>query len=351
MRKASSSAQSQARPFSTSSEAKKDPSQQFSSTSSRNNCGKARRSYARLRAALKLGTNTLAEKPLQSALLCSRDFLVMVPTYIGGRSYKFVPYTCGKKFCSACAEFTSRELQERLLPLAEKAGTKRLRHLVLTVRNVNKGKLSGALDDLQHCFREWRNQGRRKSHGEFWRDQAGYHAKIEVTYKPGAGWHPHIHVLMDCPKGYDHRDNSPSRNAWERITYGRTGCAAIASWICRAQSASIVREVAKYTVKPLEIESAGSAALCEAAASLHRRRIYTCGGTLKAELEEVQGNAYAYVERLSSIIAAPNSALARGIDVSEIVCQMQRRFRRDQTIRERIPALRGILDDDQENNI
>lgn len=322
---------------------------QLTRTPFRNNCGMERRQTARLLHALKVATGTPAEKPIRAALMCSRDFIVLENTLIGRTGHAFVPFACHKKFCARCARADSETLQQRLLPLAANAGAKRLRHLVLTIHNAPAGGLEGRLDDLKHCFREWRNQGRRKAHGEFWRDQSGYHSKLEITYSRRAGWHPHLHVLMDCARGYDHTANSDSRRAWERITANRIGSPAIASFITKPETAGIAREVAKYTTKPLEVASAGTAALCEAAAALHKRRVYASQGTLHAEIEEESGSGYAYLDRLSSIVTMPQRAAENGVDVANVLADFRARYARDPAIAERIPALRAILAQDDED--
>jgi hypothetical protein len=237
------------------------------------------------------------ETALESVLKCSRDAIALD---MGGRLPLWIPITCDRKYCRHCSTRWSDQLTAEARKAVLPIPPRELRHLVLTVPNARLGGLEERTNQLYKAFREWRNQGRRSAHGSFWRPVEGYMSKLEIdlhettttttnkrtgrrhTYRPG--WHPHLHVLLHVPRGFDLREGSEALASWRRLIAPITGTAC-APWITKPASARAAAiEVAKYAAKPLQIECAKAPSLTELALAVQGRRFVASQGTLAVSL-------------------------------------------------------------------
>lgn len=230
---------------------------------------------------------------IEGALNCSRDAL-MIDT--GGSIPTWMELRCDRKWCASCSRNWSEKIRAEILPLVASRPPENIRHLVLTIKNARHGQLAERIDTLYQVFREWRNQGRRKSAGAYWKPLTGYAWKLEIdlhetrrrvllkrkgtwhTYE--AGWHPHLHVLLDAPKGIDLGADSDALRTWRRLMAPHIGHAT-APFVTRPTTAQgAAREVAKYAAKPLQIAYARATSLAELVAATHGRRYTGSQGTL-----------------------------------------------------------------------
>ena len=108
-------------------------------------------------------------------------------------TYKLVPFPCDSVFCPYCAARRSKPLQDRILA---RINQEEHDYFFLTVTVKSWEELNrAAIDRLVCMFRELRDS-------EEWRDAgiSGGVYSIESTYTH-AGWHPHIHVLIETKRG------------------------------------------------------------------------------------------------------------------------------------------------------
>lgn len=220
------------------------------------------------------------ENSLRSCLLCSEDYMVLSED---GRSLEFNPFPCSRKICPDCLVAWSEDLQKKTIRVVRDLPPRELRHLVLTIPNVPFGDLPSGIQKLYKVFREWRNQGRRKAHGNYWKCVDGYAWKLEV--KPsgdGRTWHPHIHCLLHVPRGFDLQEGSHALTAWKRL--GRTyfDREVCSPWITKVgNKIAAAQEVAKYATKPALLCEMSTYALAELADSVHGVRFTHSSGTLE----------------------------------------------------------------------
>lgn len=128
-------------------------------------------------------------------LACDRWFRRI--TFPCGTS-KLVPYHCDSMFCPQCASRRSKILQDRIL---DKIDQKKFDYFFLTLTVRSWEALSREkIDRLVGMFREFRA-------ADDWRDAGitGGVYSIESTHTR-AGWHPHLHVLLEVRKGSLSRD-------------------------------------------------------------------------------------------------------------------------------------------------
>ena len=123
-------------------------------------------------------------------LACDRWFRRI--TFPCGTS-KLVPYHCDSMFCPECAGRRSKLLQDRILA---KIDQKKFDYFFLTLTVKSWEALTReAIDRLIGMFREFRD-------ADDWRDAGivGGVYSVESTHTR-AGWHPHLHVLIEVRKG------------------------------------------------------------------------------------------------------------------------------------------------------
>lgn len=325
---------------------------------SRNNCRgisskhsdrelKIRSYLGRVREAIKTGTIEEQDR-LHGPLMCSRDFLVMQSCT--SDSPTFLPFACGKKFCPTCVRTWSAELTARALPAARAIPAGELRHMVLTVPNPPFGHLKDWLDVLFNAWRRWRDAGRRIDRGGWMANVQGYAYKLEIdinltrrrrksssggSYMAEPSWHPHLHVLLHAPKGFDFGRDSKARAKWCDLT----GAFPHAQYITRPKNGAIALEVCKYAAKPLQLEHLPVERLKEIAVAIHKRRFTTSQGTLQYEAPDTGDKGYQYIGKLSDLYAMMAQPGEAGDDAWYLVESFVRKHLNDDVVFQRMPSL------------
>lgn len=220
--------------------------------------------------------------PWAHANQCSRDALIW---FRPGLEPIAIPMRCKRKWCPVCSQLWAADLLTESLEALERIDVRprHLRHIVLTVPNAARSHLRPRIAQLYKAWREWRNQGRRSHRAFFWESVAGYRAKLEITCSPSGSWHPHLHILAHCPKGFEARRGDESREAWVSVTKA-AGCPAnyrAGVYVTAPKdSRDAAREVAKYAAKPYETTGLSAPQLRELASATHGVRFASANGTL-----------------------------------------------------------------------
>lgn len=192
------------------------------------------------------GEDELAEQLAK----CNQEFN-LVCTNCG--TFTEVRTHCMKRWCPACARRISAKRVGRYVRAA--ATMQWPLHVTLTVKNTQDISLE-TFRRLQAAFKKLRRQ-------HIFRRVVGGVASIELTNR-GRGWHPHIHLLLDCEwladraptiKPFDSRERRAAKckaaadelgRTWARLVGQRT--ASVKTRRCAGMVA--VTEVLKYAVKP-----------------------------------------------------------------------------------------------------
>lgn len=253
---------------------------------------------------------------LRAALCCRSDCLVLCAA-AGARGRIFHPLACSKKWCPDCVVSWSDDLIQRTLGNVAKVNPQHLRHLVLTIPSAPAGDLGESIRVLSHAFREWRNQGRRIAHGAFWKNVEGHAWKMEIEKHPSRAWHPHLHVLLHVPHGFEFGAKSKARLAWERITEHLEWPAnRYAQYIttCR-NSVGAAIEVAKYAAKPLQLAALNVDDLIELAGAAHGHRWTGGSGSIQPNGKPKGCGDYIVEGRLSDFVARAEKGEAYALKV------------------------------------
>ncbi len=157
---------------------------------------------------------------------------------------------CRVRFCPMCQWRRSRKLAVELSDLWASLlsdGFDFL-HVVLTVRNVTGDELSPVIDRMQKAYRNMMHAPELVA----WKGAMRF---LEVTYSEKSGtYHPHFHSLVVVRKSYYHSRHYVStdllRSLWQRFL---SEDYLPQVYISKADSRAI-NEVAKYCVKPFELE-------------------------------------------------------------------------------------------------
>jgi len=131
-------------------------------------------------------------------LRCGRWFRQLEFPKCEGQTKKLVPFYCDSMFCPQCAGRRSKTLQDRIL---QKIDQKKFDYFFLTLTVKSWEALTReAIDRLVRMFGKFRES-------DDWRDAGivGGVYSIESTFTR-AGWHPHLHVLLEVRKGALSRD-------------------------------------------------------------------------------------------------------------------------------------------------
>lgn len=141
-------------------------------------------------------------------------------------------------------------------------------------------------------------------HKKIWKDQVkGGAATIEIT-NIGNGWHPHLHAIIDC-RWLAIRTKEPppncSREAFQlhcqmaqkelSTEWAKSlGQRMAIVWVCRANKATIAKEIAKYAVKGSDLVSCNGTIGPMLRAMKHARLLRTFGTCFKFPfIEETKG--------------------------------------------------------------
>lgn len=218
---------------------------------------RATRSAERLAAAVEVRTALQArleeEGETELAAVLDRCGQPVVLLCVECQRQRIAEARCRQKWCPVCARKIAAQRAARLRIAARRL--EHPAHLTLTVPNI--ATLDAAA--LKHLRKSWT----RLRHRKIWHRVRGGVACIEVTNK-GAGWHPHIHALIDCewlsaaePPPYPritaralrekcqraHRELSEQWAAACQLDLER-----LVVWIRRCDEGA-AQEVAKYAVK------------------------------------------------------------------------------------------------------
>jgi hypothetical protein len=162
-----------------------------------------------------------------------------------GHGFRRVPtYRCFLPLCPDCARRKANQAVKRVAPKIYQA----LRNnpdllpvfLTLTIKSSKKRDLRAGNRQIKKCFKTLRNR-------QIWDDNiAGGFGRVENTFNPKEGWHPHIHCLtiQKCVP------QSALSDAWKSIT----GDSYIVD-IKRVYDVSAgILEVIKYPYKPADLK-------------------------------------------------------------------------------------------------
>lgn len=236
--------------------------------------------FATLKQAIASTSRQDVRRSLTGAMQCCSDFTTLRPA--DSPDLLFAPMACDRKFCPPCLEHWSADLQQRTLARVRDIEPRHLRHLVLALPNCPDARLRHALDTLYAAFRNWRDLGRRQRTGGYWRGVDGYVWKLELKPKRHVEWHPHLHILLDVPRGFDLTRGSAAHTAWLRLGRALTGREVISPWITSvSDSEGAAVEVAKYSTKPILLETLSARQLLAIATATMSRRFYGGGGSLR----------------------------------------------------------------------
>jgi hypothetical protein len=179
---------------------------------------------------------------------------------------------CLARLCPRCDQARACKFRERLDRLVK--GRKGLRHVILTLRGDPRAALADSITRILEAFEELRRRA------------AWKHAKVlagvrslEITRgSENAGWHVHLHVLIDS--GW--LDHPALKAAWLAIT----GDSSVV-YVKRKDGASAVSEIVKYVTKPADMKALDQGELTELVHALHGRRLIAFfGAWFKRENEE-----------------------------------------------------------------
>jgi len=275
----------------------------------------AERFSAFLRSCIYDASTPDSQAALKAAGKCARDWHVLLDDQ---GKYRFMQFTCGRKFCPSCLMAWSRELTTKTTHAVSKLNPYNIRHITLTVPNAPQGRLKERTEALYKARREWTNEGHRaKGRGGFLSHEEGIAWKHEVHWSGKAGWHPHLHMLIDAPGGVDCRRGSNARDAWVRITK-RLGAEAndahgvfITSFArSRTRNADetvedwgkrVAAEMAKYAAKPIPLRGLSRTQIDELADSSAGRRFTNATGSMAVAQPKGQDAGWQYCGLLSSL--------------------------------------------------
>jgi len=228
---------------------------------------------------------------------CSGRHFVLFPR--NDQAPILIPSRCCSRFCASCSRKMSADYFSRAAETIEnsltygRAGTNPA-WLTLTIRNPPFGALDPALRATLKAWREFRLSPNRRDPSPWQEHVRGYVWALEVTINTRArSWHPHIHVLADS----DFMSQARLAARWRSILEkkGIQGHVSIGRAYTRApdgsrltpkpgewepqQLQSCLKEVTKYTLKPIESNKTPSAQILELTNALHNKRLHGSGGT------------------------------------------------------------------------
>lgn len=175
---------------------------------------------------------------------------------LGCMSSKLVESGCSRRWCPVCARKISAERTARFLSAVERMSSPIF--VTLTIQNVAEAR--AGIRGLRNAFGKFK---RRKWFQSL--NVAGGIAALEITNR-GAGWHPHLHIVLDCqwlaptrlkPQPGDTKAVIKAKCAQSQAELSDewascTGQNSAIVWVKKAD-AGIVHEVLKYSVKPSDL--------------------------------------------------------------------------------------------------
>lgn len=167
---------------------------------------------------------------------------------------------CDLKWCPSCAPRLAHDKVTRYDPICSTFANPLF--LTITCKNYRSQKHTG-IRELRRAFTQLRRL-------RWWkRCCAGGVASLELTNK-GAGWHPHIHALLDTswlavqvpkppPGSTDKQYKDAARRACEEVAeqmslaLGRPASVKARRRNLRGGAGAVLKEVIKYSVKPQDL--------------------------------------------------------------------------------------------------
>lgn len=133
---------------------------------------------------------------------------------------KILPCPCDSMFCPECARRRARPVIKKLKGMVNRPG-RSYWFLTLTVPNVeclSRQDITDISDHFAELWSSWVFQEVEKADGKPFRIFGGVRS-IECVYEPESkSWHPHIHVLLECPKVLPRWWLTLLKTAWVAIT-------------------------------------------------------------------------------------------------------------------------------------
>jgi Replication protein len=218
------------------------------------------------------GLTTLAEKVSR----CCTAFHVLACAK--GHVYHAIPAErCQHRLCPNCARQRQQRAITRLWPaikaLRQRHPEDRWGFITLTA-TAGDEPLRAIVRRLQRWFARFRRT-------TAWRTAIrGAVAGVEVTYRPGRGWHVHVHLLASRQAWWDQADLAA---AWQRTTDGQGKIAHIQDRDADVR-ASMCRTLT-YPFKPMNLTAWGPAQVAEFTA-LGRTKLAECYGALRGLVVE-----------------------------------------------------------------
>jgi hypothetical protein len=260
-----------------------------------------------------------------AALRTCREAIALTEASCGGTM--IIPQSCRVRTCPDCEAARQVKVVDRYAEAVEQLHPDRTRFLTLTVRNVHRGELAGAIAQLManverlkrralwkggRCRdrsscrdpRPWHRRRCRDESCPSWHagtcrqpldpERRGWHlphgavtasmTSIEVTYNPDARtWHPHAHLILEGP----YIEQAELADTWQQLT-GDSRIVWIESvrkhaterWAGDVKGA--LRELLKYAAKPTPayLSEQDPAPIAELLVALRGRHLTTTAGKL-----------------------------------------------------------------------
>lgn len=236
-----------------------------------------------------------------AAMRACREAIALTEASCGGTM--IIPQSCRVRTCPDCEAARQVKVVDRYAAAVEQLHPDRTRFLTLTVRNVARGELAGAIAQLMHNLERLKRRavwkgGRCRDRGRCRQamdpTRPGWHlphgavtatmTSIEVTYNAAAGtWHPHAHLILEGP----YIEQAELADTWEQLT-GNSRIVWIESvrkhatdrWAGDVKAA--LRELLKYAAKPTPayLSEQDPAPIAELLVALRGRHLTTTAGSL-----------------------------------------------------------------------
>lgn len=196
---------------------------------------------------------------------------------------------CRERLCPMCQRRKSLKTSADVRRLVEYLGSRGWVHMVLTVKNCSASELNGTITKL---FRD--SSFLLTKTPEFKKAFKGALRCLEVTFNASDNtYHPHLHVLLSSDKSYN--NNSRKRISRRRLRWLWWEVSGI-DYLPQVHIDSdvdegIIAEIAKYCVKPLELDLP-EVKRCEVLetlhAALHGRRLMQSYGEIKSAFRDLK---------------------------------------------------------------
>ena len=193
---------------------------------------------------------------------CHRDFHGYACEANPSHVWAVPDYTCHLRLCPFEMKARSNRARKAIEPEIRKL--KRGKLLVMSRRNCALDELGDGIGELFSCFT--------RLYRRFLvpRGARGAFAALEVTYNPAnQTWHPHLNIVLDCPKYLAHAD---LLEAWMQITDGE----GRGAWIGGIDKGTC-SELLKYITKLVDFIDCPEAVGAFLQASKRRRFIRSYG--------------------------------------------------------------------------